>query len=340
MKSAIVLTGNLRTFFMPIRENSNMRVCDVFMKNIVKYNDCDIFICTDTNDFYYDGTQWFLNNQIDVVNADSHRLYPVIKFTTSETARKIITNELQNFFGNRLKGILVLDKEDVFSDEKYKILSNKGLGGVIPEMLIGQYKKLLYCSNLLEDFEKSRNFKYDLIFKGRFDAGYTLNSILNFSSFNYANTDIYVPGIKCSMILDWFAFGNGKSMKSYLQLYNDLGVKIPSSKYAFECQRDNANWSENSPDVRPCPICKESDKVIIGDITLSSENHLYEMFQEKNIKFAGAGYHVYVYRYRDVADSHSITIEEVVKNNLQNKDILLVNHQLHCTLHDKIFKHE
>lgn len=324
---------------MPTREDKNVRVCDIFMRNIVEPNNSDIFVFTDTADFYYRDTQYFLDNQVDLVNGDTHRLYDNINFISSDAAKKVITAELSNFFGSRLKGLIVSDRDDsIFKDPKYKILLDSNLGGVIPEMLVGQYKKIYNCAKMMEDYEVKNNFRYDIIFKGRFDAGYTPNSKLIFSKFDYNNVDVYVPGIRCSMVFDWYAFGNNRGMRPYLKLYDRLGEKIPPPKYAFECQRDGADWSDASPEIRnPCPNCNQIDRLTIGNITLSSENHLFVMFNELKVRYQGIAYHIYVYRYRDVNQAHLVSVENIINNNLNSVGkITVINHDLSGQINPKV----
>jgi hypothetical protein len=52
MKTAVLLHGNMRTFLMPIREASEIRVCDTLVNNIINKKDVDVFVSTDTSDFF------------------------------------------------------------------------------------------------------------------------------------------------------------------------------------------------------------------------------------------------------------------------------------------------
>lgn len=108
MKTAIIIAGNLRTFMMPTREDSNIRICDLFVENILNNNNLDIFVYTDTNDFYHNGVQYYSNNnKIEILNNDSFRIYNKIDFIENNKAKDIIEKELLLLFGNNLKRFLL-----------------------------------------------------------------------------------------------------------------------------------------------------------------------------------------------------------------------------------------
>lgn len=327
MKTAIVLHGNLRTFFMPTRENPNIRVCDILMQNLVEPNNADIFVSTDTNDFYYNGSQYYQSKQIDIVNNDIFRLYHKVGFMDPSEAKEVINRELSNFFGHRLKGIIINDtQEDLTKDEKCILLRESGAPGASPVMITGQYKKLLACESLVSEYEKNNNIQYDILVKSRFDTAYSPNSKLNFSSFDLKNCDVYAPTVKPPLIHDFFAFGNKKGMIPYLRLYERLGCTLPEHMYMLECRRDGMiNYFGNDETVRiPCKQCKKSDMLCMGDVTIASEHHIYSTFNSLGIKYNSAPYHVYIYRYREVG--YNDTVDNIIKNELKLEGITLVNH--------------
>jgi hypothetical protein len=59
MKVVYTLSGNLRTFLMPMREDNRIRLCDFLLNNVIIPNNADVFIYTDSNDFYYNGVHYF-----------------------------------------------------------------------------------------------------------------------------------------------------------------------------------------------------------------------------------------------------------------------------------------
>ena len=326
MKTAIILHGNLRTFFIPTRENPQLRVCDIFMKNLVEPNDADIFVSTDTNDFYYNDCQYFQSNQIDIVNNDPFRLYLKVGFMPPDKAKEVIEKELRSLLRSRLKGIIIHDTEDLTKDEKCILLRASGAPGASPVMITGQYKKLLSCYNMIKKYEETNNINYEIFLKTRFDTAYQVNSPLRLNSFNLTSIDVYVPTVNPPLIHDFFAFGNKMGMIPYLKLYEQLGCTLPDHMYMLECRRDGAiNYFGSDPNVKvQCKNCHKTDMLCMGDVTIASEHHIYHIFNKMGIKYSAVKYHSYIYRYREVA--YNNTVDNIIKNELQLKDITLVNH--------------
>ena len=327
MKTAIILHGNLRTFFMPTRENLNLRICDILLQNIIIPNNCDVFVSTDTNDFYYNGWQYFQSKQIDIVNNDPFRLYHKVGFVPPSEGKKLIEQELRNFFGDRLKGIIINDtEEDLTQDPKCQLLRNSGAPGASPVMITGQYKKLLSCYKLVEEYEEKTGIKYDLFVKSRFDTAYQPNHKLNLSSFNFTNVDVYAPTVKPPLIHDFFAFGNRAGMIPYLKLYEELGCTLPDHMYMLECRRDGEiNYFGNDSGFRvACRQCHKSDMLCMGDVTIASEHHIYHLFKRLGIKYAVVPYHCYIYRYREV--SYDKKVDDIIRDELKLEGITLINH--------------
>jgi len=328
MKTALVLHGNLRTFFMNMREYNDFRICDLLMQNIVEPNDPDIFISTDTYDFFYQDAQYYCLNQINVTNNNGMRLYHKINFISSDEARDIINRELTSFFGNRIKGMTIKDYDDLENDPKYQLLKNDTGKGASPAQLVGQYKKILNCYELLENFEKNNNIKYDIIIKCRFDIGFNKDEKLIVSNYDYHNNDVYVPR-KCGpKIDDWYAFGNRKAMIPYLKLYNELGFTLADPTLIIECRYDAyLNYIGTAPEqykLLPCKLCNRNDRLEMSDMTLTSERHISALFEKLDIKASNANYFAYVYRYRDL--SQDKPVEDVIKNELRLKDVTVFNH--------------
>ena len=125
MKKAIALVGNLRTFFMPMRDQSGF----VFQNNlgsVLRNNgDADVFILTDTTDFYHEGYMWSSEPEITVVNNAAFNLYENIKIGDRETCRDIITNRIKQIIPN-VTQVVVEDPCDVSGYEKTISLQKSG----------------------------------------------------------------------------------------------------------------------------------------------------------------------------------------------------------------------
>lgn len=312
---------------MPTRENKSIRVCDILLNNIINQNNSDIFISTDTNDFYLNGSQYFHSNTIDIVNNDPFRLYNNVSFIQPNEAKTLICSELNKLLGNRIKGIIInSSNEDYTNDPKFKLLSDSGLGGSSPRMIVAQYKGLICCDDMIKSYETINNFKYDVIMKCRFDAMYDSNSKLNFNNYDFNKTDVFVPTIRSPIIYDFFAFGNSKGMTPYLRMYENLGCMLPNKMLMAECRRDGniIVFGESIDTNKKCKICNTSDKISVGDVSISSEYHIYYLFNKLGIKYSQAGLHTFVYRYRNV--EYDKTVDEIIRNELKLNNIKLINH--------------
>jgi hypothetical protein len=315
---------------MPTRENSNIRVCDIFLQNIVLPNNPDIFITTDTNDFYYNGAQYFCSDQIDIVNNDIFRLYHKIEFISPADAKIIINQELRNFLGNNIKELVINERDaNLAEDHKCKLLSRYIGLGPCPEILVGQYKKIHQCSDLIQNYELQHNMQYDVIVKCRFDAGYNIGNRLVLSNYDFINNDVYVPSFQPPLIYDFYGFGNRRGMMPYLRLYDDLGSTLPNIIHMVECRRcGHITYFGTDPTPhmkRPCTRCGQTDRLAtLSNITLSSEHHLYHIFQKLGIRYQGGRLHSYVYRYRDPSKYSSI--DDAINNELKLKNVVIINH--------------
>lgn len=330
-KTAIVLHGNLRTFFMPTRENSNLRVCDIVNNNIIIPNDVDVFVSTDTNDYYLNDCQWFRESTIDIVNNDPFRLFYKVGFKPLSEGKDLIEKSLTQLFGDRLKGIIINEtNDDLSNDPKCQLLQTSKALGASPIMITGQYKKLLACEKLLAEYEQNNNINYDVIIKSRFDTAFNVNCILDVNKFDTQNMDVYAPTVKPPLVHDFFAFGNKKGMIPYLKMYENLGCTLPENMYMYECRRDGMiNYFGNDKTLKlNCKQCKKSDMISIGDVSIASEHHIYHLFNKLNIKFTAVNYHTYIYRYRDVA--YNNTIDNIIQNELKLSGITLINHTAGC----------
>lgn len=91
-KIALILSGNLRTFFY-----NNNHISNKYLE-LVNSQNIDIFMYTDNNDFYYDDCQYFSeNNREKVMGIETDkkkRFYKNINFITYDEATKIIKTNL------------------------------------------------------------------------------------------------------------------------------------------------------------------------------------------------------------------------------------------------------
>ena len=103
-KIALILTGNLRTFFY-----NNNHIANNYLE-LVNSQNIDIFMNTDNNDFYYDDCQYFSeNNKEKVMGIESNtekRFYKNINFISYDEAKKIIKTKLNKLFGDKLKNYI------------------------------------------------------------------------------------------------------------------------------------------------------------------------------------------------------------------------------------------
>lgn len=322
MKIALILHGNLRTFLMPTRENPQLRVCDIFKNKIIIPNSPDVFIVTEANDFYYDGTQYC--NRLEIANSDGFRIHDKVAYVSNEDARKIIEEQLKRELGERIKDMVVEDHiSDVSSDPKFQKLNNSDAKGCSPALIVKQHKKVQSAYKMML---RNETTPYDLVIKCRFDTMYDSNP-LKLREYDYFNVDVYVPGSKGPIIYDWLAFGRRANMIDYLNLYDWLGWPIDKKAYSVECRKCGNQLMETPAHEIlniVCPHCNNSDNVAFNEITSSSEYHIYSMFRERQIKYASSGHHMYIYRYKDTANNDIHQVFRTVDLN----NITVVNHTM------------
>lgn len=326
MKIAIVFAGNLRTFLMPLRENPNVRVCDILMQNIVHPTDGDVFAFTDSSDFYYGGKQYYSDNKkIEIINSNAYRIYDSVDFISYNDAVGILDPVLKSVFGKYLKSLVIESPFNISLDSRLDFLKEHDNMGCVPEFILQQYRKNKMAYNLLCNNEVQNKTNYDIIIKCRFDA--FMQPAFNIGLFNFIDYDIFVPGIKGPVIFDWSAIGSRKAMHHYLSIYDHIGFPLEIGiVYMYECMRCGICIKEanNSNEGNPiCPRCNRNDKIWIGNITLSPEHHIYETFRKENLRFTVSRILTHIYRYKNVSESQ--TLEEATKN-LRIGKVIIRNH--------------
>lgn len=277
-RPALILFGNLRTFLMMTRENPSKRLCDLLMENIVIPNNADVFVFTDTNDFFFNGTQYYsTDKKIEVLNNDSCRLHSKIDFISNERAREIITDQLKSVIGSHLKSFHVEDIFDARLDPKFSMLNDANVGGSSPFLLIHQFRKLKLAYELVKKYETENNVSYDTIIKWRFDLN--VAGQLNMNAYDFVNNDVFVAGIYPPIIYDWHAFGNRKGIEYCLNIYDVLGSFLNEGKVHLQ----------------------DSSKT---EITLAPEYHLFRSLDNSGIKYTSSGYPGFPYRYQGISTNN------------------------------------
>jgi hypothetical protein len=327
MKTAILLHGNMRTFLMPLRESPQIKLYDILIKDIINKNDVDIFISTDSEDFYYNGSQyWNDEKEIQITNPNNFRFYKNIKLESHENCSNIIKEELQKLPLNIKNINIINEKNDHRNNDNFRIVKESNYRGSIPELLFSQYKKIYDCYKMMEDYENKNNFKYDIVFKTRFDCIFKCKKDFNLESLYYENC-IYVPDFSQSIVYDWYALSKRKYILEYLKLYKNLGFTINKPTYGFEnkcCGRNiiNGNIPEdikNSPiypNVKFCVNCKKTFETTYFDLTISSEYHIHEILNESEINIkrsTDVGFYGQVYRYLNETDN--FLLNNIIDNN-------------------------
>jgi hypothetical protein len=303
MRIAVALNGNLRTFFMPMHENSDLRVCDLFYKNVIETNDnCDIFICCGLTDFFMDGFVYYTDNTIETTNDNGCRVYNKIKFIDKETAKSMITKKLNETFKN-IKEIQFAEDNPEIHPNFLKMKNCKHYG-IAVELLINQHNKIF---KLKENIEKT-NITYDYIIRSRFD--FVILRSLNLSNYNVSNNNIYTPGFEGNkdLVYDWCSFGNSDTMLKCMNLYNELDFIKPT--FSLRCNACGLKFKEDNNN------CVHG--IIPGDVSLSSETQLARLFKNNNFS-VNAGIHGTVYRYMK---DYSQTVKDVLPEGLSGIKVI------------------
>lgn len=154
MQSALILTGNLRSF-----EN-----CIQSYELLTDKLDCDVFICIS-------------NIQFDLHPYQKHTL----NFYNDNTLTLDIINNILKTSKNlsqHVKNIILLDKneEDIIIMENFlhKFDRKKDWIGID---IFKQYYKIKLCVDFIKEYELLNDIKYDYIIKTRFDLNININSL-------------------------------------------------------------------------------------------------------------------------------------------------------------------
>ncbi len=234
-KIALLLSGNLRTFFRNNNANKYLELANS--------QDIDIFMYTDDNDFYYNDCQYFSeNNREKQMGEETHRnlrFYKNIDFISYDEASKIIKNSLTEIFGDRLKKLYIdkyePNKIDTIYDKHNEyhttFMNNPYSPSSRKAALMGQQYKVYKCYNLMEEYEKKNNIQYDIIFKSRFEMIFTNPIQINLRSLNFEN-NIYSVIHDGVYLADWWAIGGRFIMSKYCNYYNYMACSIFNNSYS------------------------------------------------------------------------------------------------------------
>lgn len=276
---------------------SGRRLCDEFVENIVRPNDADVFAFTDTNDFYYNGVQYFsTNRRVEVLNNDTSRLHSKIDFIDHFVAADLIEDELKKLGFTDVYAAGARTIADIQADPKFESLEKINANGNNPILLLQQLIKMRECYAMLRQAEFETPVTYDVVIRWRFDN--TVNGPLRVSDYDFSQADIYVPGVHSPVIYDWFAIGKRNAMHEYMSLYNYAGTFLDDGRM-FLCSKCSYNGSSDHN-------CGGNE---MYEISLSVEYHIFKLCQKLGIKLANARYSSCPRRYNNANNR----IEDVMK---------------------------
>jgi len=168
MKSALIITGNLRTF----------EHCIQSYELLMEKFDCDVFICMS-------------NIQYDIHPYQKH----VLNFYNDNILTLDIINNILKIskkLSQNIKKIILLDKNEedniIMENFLHKFDRKKDWFGVD---IFNQYYKIKLCVDYIKEYELINNIKYNYIIKSRFDLNININSLpsypLNNNTFYSSN---------------------------------------------------------------------------------------------------------------------------------------------------------
>lgn len=301
MKIALALTGNLRTFLMQVRDGKE-RLCDLMMRNVAEPNNTDVFVYTDTSDFYCQGSQiWPEDKRIEIINNNAFRVAEHVRFLSHSEAALLIEHSLKEVFGKRYKAGHIEKPVDVTNDEGFKRLQAGALGGSIHVMMVAQHRKIRLCHDEIVEYEHLHG-PYDLVIKARFDLRCNTPFLAN--ACDWVGKDILVPQIKGPLVMDWYAIGKRDVMRDYMTIYDRIGFAADKGRlFVGECRHCAlASYvSTVKPPDGPKQVCTRCGHVIpnIADVSGASEYHVYRTLADKGRRLGVPPVNWYIYRYRD-----------------------------------------
>ncbi len=116
-------------------------------------------------------------------------------------------------------------KKFLFEKEKIHILNYPFKQSTTqPNSVFSMFYSIMKSNNLKKDYEQENDFKYDWVFRLRFDfalnKSFNKNVLLDLdSSYIYLNNFEQLPNPHCA---DCFAFSTSKNMNIYSETYNNI----------------------------------------------------------------------------------------------------------------------
>lgn len=328
MRKAIAIVGNLRTFMMPLHENKNVMLYEIQLASMLKNNpDADIFVFTDTSDFFYEDALWISDESITILNENPKTLYKKIKVSDVETCRQIITEKLKDIIPN-LKSVQVENPYDCTKDEKTKILKESTRHGSNYNF-IGQIRKNKLVYEAIKQYEKDNNFKYDVILRSRFDNCFQ-HAFQDFRE--YSDGRFYCcGGLPGGFCYDWFGVGSRDVMDKFFTMYDCVEDNATNNAFLVErCPGCGSGVHSGKVErkrfggQKPCPKCDDGTIAdFCSDISIAPEYILGQTMVKNNITIAFAGVNSYIYRY--LAADDTISLNEILdQNDLSNVKVNLL----------------
>ncbi len=318
MKKAIAIVGNLRTFLMPLRENKEFRLYHNQLGSLLKNNpDADIFVFTDTNDFFYDDALWISDESLTITNQNPKSLYKKIVVNDVETCREIITKNLKDIIPN-LRSVQVENPYDCTKDKKTKVLKESTKHGSNYNF-IGQIRKNKLVYEAIKQYESNQGIEYDVIVKTRFDNCFQQP----FKDFReYSDGRFYCcGGLPGGFCYDWYGIGNRKVMDKFFTMYDCVEDNATNNAYLVErCPGCGSGVhlgnvkKDKFGGQKPCPKCDDGTIAdFSSDVSIAPEYILGQTMVKNNISIASAGVGCYIYRY--LADDDTTMVDEILKKN-------------------------
>jgi hypothetical protein len=247
-KIALLLSGNLRTFFY----NDNY-IAKKYAE-LVNNQDIDVFIYTDNNDFNYNNIQYLSEKNIekilgnpDIPETNERKYSDNIQFINYDDSTKILNEKLLECFGQKLKDLNIEDfNKDLINDiyDKQNInhnaFMNTGSNFSRKNCIMCQFYKLYKCYNLMINYEKNNNFNYDIIIRSRFDGVLNINNDIRSLDFN---NNLYCQGDEIHLY-DWCAIGNRFIMDKYCNYYLNISQNLVENIYYENGGHDISDSSE------------------------------------------------------------------------------------------------
>lgn len=244
MKSAILISGELRTFWF---------CADSIYNNIIKNNNADVFMYliplktgrrdhpnnTTKNNYFNSAGSYTSRHDEYYIDIDE---LSFIKEKFKDSVKDIV---ISNDYSDTDK--LMERKMNIFNKKKQN--TNYTSNYSSPQrFVIDQYVNLKKCLDLLKNYEEKNNFTYDFVFRIRPDN--YIKDKINFSKINL-NYDIYLQReptiINKFSTPDNFFFGRRKYVEEIINMFNEnYGEKLyPYDEYikiTNKCDASNFNY--------------------------------------------------------------------------------------------------